>query len=41
MMFVIDPLRRIELKEALKKYNGSIMEFSFSSKGIEAWTINE
>lgn len=41
MMFVIDPLRRIELKEALQKYNGHIMEFSFSDKGIEAWTINE
>ncbi len=41
MMFVIDPLKRIQIKKALKKYEGNVMEFSFSDKGIEAWTLND
>ena len=29
------------IKKALKKYKGNVIEFSFSDKGIEAWTLND
>ena len=41
MMFIIDPLRKLEVKKTLEKYEGNIMEFSFSNKGVESWTINK
>ncbi len=38
IMFMVDPLRRLEVAEALKSCNGVVVPVHFSSQGATAWT---
>ena len=39
IMFVVDPTRKKEVEEALKKLNGFVMPFNFSDGGAHGWKI--
>lgn len=39
IFFIVDPLRKHDLKEMLNKKNGQTMEFQFSVGGSNAWKI--
>jgi D-glycero-alpha-D-manno-heptose-7-phosphate kinase len=39
MMFMVDPVRRLELIKALKNQTGSIMNFHFTTTGTQGWKI--
>lgn len=39
IMFVVEPTRKKEVEEALKKLNGFIMPFQFSDGGAHGWKI--
>ena len=41
MMFVVDPVKKMEVIEALKTFNGKIMNAQFTTDGAQAWTIKE
>ena len=41
MMFVVDPVRKVEVIESLKVFNGKIMNAKFTTEGAQAWTIHE
>lgn len=39
IMFVVEPTRKKEVEEALKKLNGFVMPFQFSDGGAHGWKI--
>jgi len=39
MMFLIDPVRRMQLVDALKKQDGRVMNCQFSKRGATSWLI--
>lgn len=41
IMFVVDPTRKKEVEEALKKLDGFVMPFNFSDGGAHGWKIYE
>lgn len=40
LMFIVDPLRKIELINSLEKFNGSIRNFEFVDRGTKGWYVN-
>lgn len=41
MFFTIDPVKRLNLINALNKFNGWVLNFHFSENGCKGWKINE
>lgn len=41
MFFMTDPTRRLELINALKRFDGIVLNFHFSENGCQAWKIRE
>ena len=39
IMFVVDPVRKKEVEEALKRLDGFVMPFNFSDGGVHGWKI--
>lgn len=39
IMFVVEPTRKKEVEEALKKLNGFVMPFQFTDGGVHGWKI--
>jgi D-glycero-alpha-D-manno-heptose-7-phosphate kinase len=40
MFFTIDPMKRLDLIKALKRFNGRVLNFHFSENGCQGWKIN-
>jgi D-glycero-alpha-D-manno-heptose-7-phosphate kinase len=40
MFFTVDPLKRLNLINALKRFNGKVLNFHFSENGCQGWKIN-
>jgi D-glycero-alpha-D-manno-heptose-7-phosphate kinase len=40
MFFTVDPAKRLNLINSLKKFNGSVLNFHFSENGCQGWKIN-
>ena len=41
MFFATDPVRKLDLINALGKFNGRVLNFHFSESGCQGWKINE
>lgn len=41
MFFTIDPVRRLNLIDALNSFSGKVLNFHFSENGCQGWRINE
>jgi D-glycero-alpha-D-manno-heptose-7-phosphate kinase len=41
MFFTVDPLKRLNLINALNRFNGKVLNFHFSENGCQGWKINE
>ena len=41
MFFMTDPARRLDLINALGRFNGRVLNFHFSENGCQGWRINE
>jgi len=41
MIFTTDPLKRLGLIKALKKFDGEVLSFHFSENGCHSWRTNE
>ena len=39
MMFFVDPVKRLKVKNALAKFEGSFSHFHFTGIGSESWKI--
>lgn len=39
MFFFCEPTRRFAVQDALRKHGAEMVQFSFTSKGVQAWTI--
>ena len=40
MFFTIDPNKRLDLINALNKFNGKVLNFHFSDNGCQSWKVN-
>ena len=41
MIFTVDPLKKINLINALNSFSGNVLNFHFSDNGCQSWKINE
>jgi D-glycero-alpha-D-manno-heptose-7-phosphate kinase len=41
MFFTIDPVKRLDLVNALNRFNGKVLNFHFSEHGCQGWKISE
>lgn len=39
MMFVVDPIRKLDVKRALQSFGGTVHDVSFTKNGTQAWKI--
>ena len=39
MMFIVDPLRKIDIINALSKYEGKVQNIEFVDRGTKGWYI--
>jgi hypothetical protein len=39
MMFFVDPLKRLNIKQALSPFGGEFVNFHFFSKGANSWKV--
>ena len=40
IMFIIDPLKKLDLIRMLDQENGRVVNFHFEKNGVASWTIN-
>lgn len=41
MFFTVDPVKKLNLVNALNKFNGKVLNFHFSDHGCQGWKIND
>jgi D-glycero-alpha-D-manno-heptose-7-phosphate kinase len=41
MFFTVDPVKKLNLVNALNKFNGKVLNFHFSDQGCQGWKIND
>lgn len=41
MMFIVDPVRKLEVIRVLEKFKGKVMNIQFTKEGAQSWTIND
>ncbi len=40
IMFIVDPLKKLDLIRMLEQQNGRVVNFHFEKNGVASWTIN-